>query len=89
MNVERFWAEVDKTGDCWLWKARKSFDGFGEVTVRNTRMNAHRVSWMMANGTIPSGMCVKHKCDVPACVNPDHLWLGKHGETMESHSNES
>lgn len=37
---------------------------------------AHRYSWMIANGPIPKGLWVLHKCDTPACINPDHLFLG-------------
>ena len=39
-------------------------------------MYAHRVAWMLAHGPIPRGMNVLHRCDVPRCVNPDHLFLG-------------
>jgi hypothetical protein len=37
---------------------------------------AHRVSWEMANGPIPKGMQVCHRCDNPPCVRPDHFFLG-------------
>ncbi len=42
-------------------------------------MYTHRVSWMIEFGDIPDGLLVLHDCpagDQPACLNPEHLWLG-------------
>lgn len=83
----RFWNKVDKTpghgpqGTCWLWTGAKSDKGYGRIKERRKYLKAHRVSYEIANGSIPEGegyhgTCVCHSCDTPACVNPEHLFLG-------------
>ena len=37
---------------------------------------AHRYFYSKYKGPIPKGMCVLHACDIPQCVNPEHLFLG-------------
>jgi hypothetical protein len=60
----------------WTGKEFSPF-GYGRTFVRKrTRTNAHRMAWLLYRGPIPPGLCVLHRCDVPACVNPDHLFLG-------------
>lgn len=62
---------------CWLWKGSKNNWGYGRtITPQSPERGAHRVSWDLHNGPIPEGSNVLHKCDTPACVNPDHLYLG-------------
>ncbi len=74
--VRHFWKHVQRGNGCWLWTGPKVGMGYGKFSVRGKYYRAHRVSWELVNGPIPSGLIVCHKCDVPACVRPDHLFLG-------------
>ena len=80
INKERFWKKVNKTDSCWLWTGNKNCFGYGIVTLvigGRKSLRAHRVSWVIANGReLSQSDFVCHSCDVPACVNPDHLWIG-------------
>lgn len=77
-------AYVRRSGpdDCWLWTGHINHlrGGYGQFTFRGTQQKAHRVAWSSVNGPIPSGMCICHRCDVPACCNPAHLFIGTHDD---------
>lgn len=68
---------------CWIWMERLSSTGYGRVSIGNQKSAfAHRKSYEEFKGPIPEGMSVCHKCDIPSCINPDHLFLGTHQENM-------
>jgi len=76
---ERFDSKYDvDENDCWIWNANRFRDGYGSIAIDSFPVSAHRVAYQLFVGPIPDGMQVMHKCDVPSCVNPDHLELGTH-----------
>lgn len=73
---ERFWAKVDKSGDCWIWTAyaHPSRDRlYGQFTIGRKKLRAHRFSYEMTHGEIPDGYVIDHICHNTLCVKPAHL----------------
>ncbi|MGW2169139.1 HNH endonuclease signature motif containing protein [Streptomyces sp. NPDC001705] len=83
---ERFWSKVERTETCWFWTGRPGSHGYGELGMGGkygkTR-TAHTLSYEIHHGPIPSGRHVLHSCDVPLCVNPEHLRLGGNAENAQ------
>jgi hypothetical protein len=75
-RAARFWAQVDKSGSCWIFTGPVESNGYGYPGWGRSHKLAHRLAHELLIGPIPKGMLVCHTCDTPPCCNPEHLFLG-------------
>lgn len=84
-NIEdRFMDKVEMCpmSGCWLWTAGVNHGGYVifQRGIGQGSILAHRMAYRMYVNDKIDGVVLCHKCDTPACVNPNHVWEGTHQE---------
>lgn len=99
-DVRRFWSKVNKDGPlpaynpdlgpCWLWLGHLDEHGYGRFDHDGRHGSAHRYSFKLANGTLPTDRHreeLDHLCRDPACVRPTHLqWVTRKTNVLRGES---
>jgi hypothetical protein len=66
--------------NCWICDNYKPFSEFGyyRIRVNGKKELLHRVVYENYKNKIGEGLIVRHKCDNPYCINPEHLEEGSY-----------
>lgn len=75
--------DVGDKDTCWEWRGKVNSWGYGVIYTRRKGWKAHRISYEIYNGGIPSKVFILHDCGNSLCINPHHLYIGDHKQNMK------
>jgi DNA-binding MarR family transcriptional regulator len=83
-DIKRFWSKVNIKGkdECWEWNGKIGNNHAGTITIKKKVYVPYRISYFLKNGTDNPNQDVFHSCDNLSCVNPRHLYIKKHAESI-------
>jgi len=83
-HAARFYAKTtpEPNTGCLLWTGATDACGYGRFSLNGRNGSAHRIAYELSVGEIPNDLHVLHHCDIPSCVNSEHLFLGTHHDNM-------
>jgi hypothetical protein len=70
---QRFTAKLRVEGECWIWTAGLTNNGYARFKYGGKTVMGHRFAFESVNGPIPEGLALDHLCRRRPCVNPSHL----------------
>lgn len=73
---------VAESSGCIRFTGHLDREGYGRIMVARVKYMAHRLAYSINNGPIPDGYVVRHKCDNPSCINPEHLEVGTQADNI-------
>lgn len=81
--ADRVHAKTIAVGECLIWTGvLNKPGGYGQITIAGRRVRVHRLVWESEHGPITDGLSVLHRCDTPACVRVEHLFLGTQADNI-------
>lgn len=80
--LDEFEENFDKSDGCWKWKYSTNKDGYASFSINGKVYLAHRISYLIYKGFFDEKLEIRHICNIPCCVNPNHLLFGTHQDNM-------
>lgn len=82
-----FWDRVKaqtvvEASGCHVFTGSKDDCGYGRINKDGKLVRLHREVWKKEHGKIGKKNVICHTCDNPACINPDHLFIGNQEDNI-------